>query len=226
MTTIVTSSPPMSPITRRRKASLLTQPDPKESQIEINPFDIESNNINKQLNSHEKYDFYIENSIPESEIDASTEQILINAYKLVPQELLENRFLLKHKQNFESEFKRNHLTSVRKSILNYILLDTEEQKRLDIRVDPIEESLVCGRGPVPWHAACEEAKTVIGKKLWHLNPMMTKIKVIYDGFKESVKFDFKFIEASSHIGLEEFSSGVKDQIAKIKESIKTVYGFK
>lgn len=204
------------------KKSLLQLPTETQNQTApINPFDVESNKINQQLTSTEKYNYYLQNGIPESEIDTSTDAILLNAYKLVPETLLKNRFLLKYKNTIEGEFREHHKYSVRKSILNYILLDVEEQKRLGITLVE-EKEIVYGRGPVPWHDSCEEARVLVKKHLWHLNPMMTKIKNIFEAFKENATFDFGFIGSFGHVGLEEFVGIVKDQIVKIKETLSTV----
>lgn len=216
------SSPPMSPISRMRKALHQASSESIEDLPTIDPFDIESNKINKQLTSHEKYQYYIENGIPESEIDVSTEDVLSNAYKLVPEALLNNRFLLKYKNAIAIEIKEHHLYSVRKAILNYILLDVDEQKRLGIKIDQ-EQSAYYGRGPVPWHSECEEAKVMLKRNLWHLNPMMTKIKTIFEDYKASATFDFSFIENGSNIGLEEFVVTIKGQTLKIKDSLNSVY---
>jgi dynein heavy chain len=143
------SSPPMSPATRRL---FLTPPIPplniEGPLIDLDPVDMETKTIAKQITAKQRYWFYVEKGIKNVDL-ARLEPSTIKKIKS-----LIKPSLISRAETFESlldEVKRHHCLSIKQSIVDYILLDDSERQRLMIptlieRYKP----KIC-RAPVPWH---------------------------------------------------------------------------
>lgn len=54
-------------------------------------------------------------------------------------------------KDLQFEIIDDYKQSLRYAIVNYILMDPDEQKRLSIKTFPIDFPVLCIRAPVPWH---------------------------------------------------------------------------
>ena len=72
--------------------------------------------------------------------------------------------------------------SQRQAIVDYILKDPQERKRLKIKQIPIEFQTPCIRAPVPWHSVIKPARNSLVNKLHRSNPVMQGLQNLF--FKE------------------------------------------
>ena len=184
-------SRPLSPETRKQNLySKIEKPRVLPALI-LDPFDLESTNIAKQLGPERRYWYYIEKSIPISAI-APMEISSINAIEAnVSKAFINSEKLQKTRKEVLSEIQQSYDIALRKSIVDYILIDPKERERLSIPVFDIPYTPRVVRAPVPWHDSLISVKRSIEQNLYITNPVMLELLKIYNQFK-----DIKFVDPS------------------------------
>jgi dynein heavy chain len=80
----------------------------------------------------------------------------------------------------ETEVISNYNQSIRKVILDYVLLDPEERKRLNIQTYPIDYPPIIIRAPVPWHCTFVISSQMLDHKLFILNPVFLCLRDLWE----------------------------------------------
>ncbi|EPZ33684.1 Dynein heavy chain domain-containing protein [Rozella allomycis CSF55] len=125
----------------------------------------------KENNSHKRYWHYIEQGVPDSLLPAF-ESHGFDFSKRMPKEI-KNREEL---GLLMEEIKKDYVLSIKRSIVDYVLLDATERKRLDISSVPrMFKDFIPIRAPVPWSETIQTAKAFLECNLFVTNPVMTKI---------------------------------------------------
>ena len=83
---------------------------------------------------------------------------------------------------------RDYEFSLKKTIVDYVLLDPREMSRLDIKSVPIPFPHRVIRAPVPWHDRVEQSHSQISTHLFLTNPVITRIQNLWDSKYSDAKF--------------------------------------
>lgn len=88
-------------------------------------------------------------------------------------------FVLRYRSlldEMETEIISDYNLSLRKAILNYILLGPEERKHLNIHTYPT----IAIRAPVPWHSTFVISSHVLCHKLFTVNPILLCLRNLWE----------------------------------------------
>ncbi|XP_037670654.1 dynein heavy chain 3, axonemal isoform X2 [Choloepus didactylus] len=127
----------------------------------------------------ERYSYYLTNGIPKDMIVPEDEDVMVRISKLISNKLLTSSFLEPLLSILKEEKEKDYYCSVKKSIVDYILVDPMERKRLFIESIPRLFPQRVIRAPVPWHTACCTAKRWNEEHLHTVNPMMLNLKELW-----------------------------------------------
>ena len=219
------SSPPQSPRTRILSMHQDLLDDLPSQETQLDPFDLEEENIQKQITSNERYWYYINNGIPDSEVYEIKPHVFQSMHSLIPARLRTSQKLSKLCKSLDSETTDIYNIAARQAILDYILLDEDEKQRLGIKEVAKSYTPQMSRGPVPWHDSYVSAKTAIEESLWITNPVMGLIKNIFAKYETLGAFNFGFLEKSVPMSIEDFIATVKSQIQAFKDVLCKEYVF-
>ena len=182
----LSDSRPLSPITRIEK----DYPQVKKSIIEretpeLDPYDLESATIEKQLTCEQRYWYYMFYGIQDDAIapidEARITQILIKMSKKDLKEPFKSQLI--------NEIKGFWNLSLKQSVLDYLLLDNSEQKRLGI-VPFIDYYIPkIARAPVPWHEEFLKNKALILENLYISNPIMLQLLQLFSTIEKTKIID-------------------------------------
>ncbi|CAB4069328.1 DNAH [Lepeophtheirus salmonis] len=140
---------------------------------------------------------YIEASLPNSptrQIEMLRQSSELSSYDLEEDfEQTQSHDEKKHVALLFREVDLDYGFAERVSIVNYILLDPKERKRLKISMAPPSGVLSSSckfiiRAPVPWHQSYIISKQYCRHNLFITNPIMQRIKVIWDLRYASLRF--------------------------------------
>ncbi|KAM4746905.1 dynein axonemal heavy chain 3-like [Rhinophrynus dorsalis] len=120
----------------------------------------------------ERYYRLIEESIDPSMVTPLSVEWLRGIYSYIPAELC--KALNKSLQDLTKEAEDYYTNAVKKSILDYLLLDPMEQERLDIKI-PAKISNSAGRHRFPWHDSINVARNKLKNSLHITHPIMPAI---------------------------------------------------
>lgn len=82
-------------------------------------------------------------------------------------------------KNLELEIIDDYKQSLRSAIVDYILMDSNERKRLFIETVPIEFPVLCVRAPVPWHQSKIMASHLMQHNLFIGNEILRDIRDLW-----------------------------------------------
>ncbi|XP_043943753.1 dynein axonemal heavy chain 3-like [Protopterus annectens] len=119
-----------------------------------------------------RYYDLIERSIDPSVVTPLSDEWLEGIYSYIPAQLciVQSKAL----QDLTQEIRRIYVDAVKKSILDYILLEPTEQKRLGV-VLPAKPSNPTGRERFPWHESVKKARMTLNSTLYITHPIMLTI---------------------------------------------------
>lgn len=80
----------------------------------------------------------------------------------------------------EAEVICDYNQSIRKAVLNYILLDHEERKRLNIQTCPIDYPPITIHAPVPWHCTFQISSQMLDHRLFIGNPVLSSLRDLWE----------------------------------------------
>ncbi|KAM7329251.1 hypothetical protein ACRRTK_010864 [Alexandromys fortis] len=127
----------------------------------------------------ERYYYYLTNGIRKDMIAPEDEEVMVRIYKLIPKVLLATPALEPLQVALRTEKERDYYCSLMKSIVDYILMDPMEKKRLFIESIPRLFPHRVIRAPVPWHNVYQSAKKWNEEHLHTVNPMMYNLKELW-----------------------------------------------
>lgn len=127
----------------------------------------------------ERYYYYLTNGIRKDMISPEDEEVMERICKLIPKELLTTPALEPLQAELRSEMNSDYYFSLMKSIVDYILMDPMEKKRLFIESIPRLFPQRVIRAPVPWHNIYQSSKKWNEEHLHIVNPMMYNLKKLW-----------------------------------------------
>lgn len=216
---IISISPPMSPLSRKNipKGVNLEKNSFKLDVSLLDPIEIESKIISRQITPDQRYWYYIECEIPELElykIDAAT---LTRIKALVCVSPCVD-YLPSSYEKLVAEIKACHIKAIKKAIIDYILIDNLEQERLYIPSISQDYIYSVCRAPVPWSSAFAEARAVISETLMINNPMMIELlKTIQ--CKPIVLEVPMFNVANCPVAVEDFEAQIRANLANLRSDL-------
>ncbi|KAH9505437.1 hypothetical protein Btru_057282 [Bulinus truncatus] len=169
----------------------------------------------------ERYFLLAEKAIDPSMVGPITKEMLEELYHFVPRSL---RIKFPNASRaFLKEMDFDYRSSVRRAILDYILLDKSEQQRLGLLM-PYKPSNLAGRNGFPWHDNLTKAKEFIQKDLFITHLVMREI--LYDfntRFQDFRLIDIAGLKKIMPVTMEDFINHVKASSKQSSEILQNVW---
>nr|XP_036848129.1 dynein heavy chain 3, axonemal [Manis javanica] len=159
-----------------------SRPMSPEEQIDVmlqQEMEIESKETKPSESDLERYYYYLTNGIQKDMIIPEEDEVMARISKLISTTLLTSPFLEPLMVVLMEEKENDYYSSLMKSIVDYILMDPMERKRLFIESIPRVFPQRVVRAPVPWHGIYRNAKKWNEKHLHTVNPMMLSLKELW-----------------------------------------------
>ncbi|KAJ3297193.1 Dynein heavy chain 3, axonemal [Borealophlyctis nickersoniae] len=186
----------------------------------LDPYDMTSTNIAKQLTPIQRYEYYVTHSIPPDSIAPMDPTSITAIESRIPERYLTPDHLHPTKQTLLAEFQTDYATALRRSIVDYILLDPVEQERLLIPPLPPPYTPRTVRAPVPWHATMVTNKGFMEENLFITNSVMLELLRIYEVFEKCKVVDMGvFTPGVLPMTIEEFQGILKNQCMAFKSKL-------
>ncbi|XP_042639137.1 dynein axonemal heavy chain 3 [Orycteropus afer afer] len=149
--------------------------------------EIESKEAKPSESDLERYCYYLNNGIRRDMIAPEEEKVMIRILKLISNKLRTSTMepLL---EDLFNEKENDYYSSLMKSIVDYILMDPMERKRLFIENIPRLFPQRVIRAPVPWHSVYVSAKKWSKEHLHTVNPMMLSLKELWFSEFADIRF--------------------------------------
>ncbi|XP_053190892.1 dynein axonemal heavy chain 3 [Scomber japonicus] len=137
----------------------------------------------------ERYLYYITTAVPTSVLAPQPCQQMMNIMSLLPSKTDDYSKDIKIlRAKMEEEVKRDYYFSLKKSIVDYILMDQSERQRLSISSIPMPFPMRVIRAPVPWAATYREAQTWQSQHLFTINHIMFLLQDVWLNSFSSLRF--------------------------------------
>ncbi|XP_056255668.1 dynein axonemal heavy chain 3 [Seriola aureovittata] len=137
----------------------------------------------------ERYMYYISNGVPSSVLAPQPRQQMMNILHLLPPDTEDSSKNIQiMRANMEEEVKRDYYFSLKKSIVDYILIDPSECQRLSISSIPKPFPSRVIRAPVPWAASYREAHMWQNQHLFTLSHIMILLQDVWLHSFSSLRF--------------------------------------
>lgn len=139
---------------------------------------------------------------------------------MLPPKLLVADSLQGTRKNVIGEIKEDYDLAIKQSIVDYILLDPTEQRRLQI--PPFLERYVprLARAPVPWHEDVGKSKAGMEQDLYVTNPMMRELLTAFSPYENLRIVDLSvFTPNVLPMTMEDFQNTLKNQCAAFRAKI-------
>jgi dynein heavy chain len=194
-----------------------------KSQI-LDPFDLDYINVAKQLTPERRYWYYVEKGIPAEAVPDMEGNVIRQVERFIPTRILNAEHLQKTRKTALEEIRLVHNIALRKSIVDYILMDGDERIRLGIPAfeAPFEPQIV--RAPVPWHHTLIETRASVEQNLYITNPVMLELLNIHHQFSGIKLIDMTvFSENMLPTSTEQFQTILKSQCQAFKARLLNEY---
>ncbi|PNI91683.1 DNAH3 isoform 2 [Pan troglodytes] len=174
-----------SPMKKEVKTSLTfpgSRPMSPEQQLDVmlqQEMEMESKEKKPSESDLERYYYYLTNGIRKDMIAPEEGEVMVRISKLISNTLLTSPFLEPLMVVLVQEKENDYYCSLMKSIVDYILMDPMERKRLFIESIPRLFPQRVIRAPVPWHSVYRSAKKWNEEHLHTVNPMMLRLKELW-----------------------------------------------
>nr|XP_058892896.1 dynein axonemal heavy chain 3 isoform X22 [Kogia breviceps] len=159
-----------------------SRPMSPEEQIDVmlqQEMEIESRETKPTESDLERYYYYLTNGVQKDMIAPEEDEVMVRISKLISNTLLTSPFLEPLMTVLVEEKENDYYSSLMKSIVDYILMDPMERKRLFIENIPRAFPQRVIRAPVPWHSVYRNAKKWNEDHLHTVNPMMLSLKQLW-----------------------------------------------
>ncbi|KAL7754340.1 hypothetical protein RI367_000321 [Sorochytrium milnesiophthora] len=204
------------------------------------PYDEDPEHPNNQYSSLDRYWYYIEHGIPNDVTGAVSAETISGIQRRIAldnmDEVLEAARLnrLRKTKGFVSqnvppfdvvgdlvnEVQADYRIAFKKSIVDYILLDPGERRRLFISRVPNSYTPRIIRGPAPWHDHLQQIKGNMTTALHVTNPMMLRMLQISAEFGDMRIVDPSvFREDTLPMTIEEFHNTLKSQASAFRNRV-------
>eukprot|EP00795_Rhopilema_esculentum_P000293 gene293-9945_t len=171
----------------------------------------------------ERYSKLIESSIADHMVAPISDELVAGTHRNLPKPLIKNfKGVLKE---LDEAAKENYLQSLKRSILDYILLDPSEQERVGVSVSP-QVVYPAGREWFPWHDAFQNAKARMLSNLFITHEVIKEIqKLWFENYIDFRMIDVHLLSLSMPLTLPELQKQVEDSCAKSKEELAETWVF-
>ncbi|KAM7373014.1 hypothetical protein PAMP_007900 [Pampus punctatissimus] len=138
---------------------------------------------------YQRYMYYITTGVPISVLAPQPPQQMMNIMCLLPPITEDcSKDIQIMRANMEEEVKRDYYFSLKKSIVDYILMDLSERQRLSISSIPMPFPRRVIRAPVPWAATYREAQTWQSQHLFTISHIMVLLQDVWLNSFSSLRF--------------------------------------
>ncbi|XP_050427931.1 dynein axonemal heavy chain 3-like [Adelges cooleyi] len=156
----------------------------------------------------ERINYYLNNGITDDAYERFPQQVLVKLKK----NRVELNLIKKHSfiaANLDNEVRHNYTTASRKIILDYILKDPDELKRLQITKYHLpEHPTMLVRGPVPWHHMTAIKREQLRHSLYIFKEPILMLDRIWEKYSEGFIFSIDTLKTNGMpigpVGLQEF----------------------
>ncbi|XP_018409373.1 PREDICTED: dynein heavy chain 3, axonemal-like [Nanorana parkeri] len=169
----------------------------------------------------DRYYRLIEESIDPCMVSPLSAEWLQGIYSYIPAELC--KVCSKSLQDLTKEAEENYIYAIKKSIVDYILLDPMEQHRLGIKVSS-KMSNRAGRHYFPWHESVNTARIKLKSNLHITHPIMSKVLLHF--YTKYANFRLLNMVALMNIvpmKLDEFINHIRNDVRKKSEELKETW---
>ncbi|GAA6232467.1 dynein heavy chain 3, axonemal [Lates japonicus] len=137
----------------------------------------------------ERYTHYITTGIPSSVLAPQPRQQMMNILCLLPSDTEDcSKDIQIMKANMEEEVKTDYYFSLKRSIVDYILMDPSERQRLSISGIPKPFPRRVIRAPVPWATSYREAHVWQSQHLFTVSHIMILLQDVWLNSFSSLRF--------------------------------------
>ncbi|XP_014782749.1 dynein axonemal heavy chain 3-like [Octopus bimaculoides] len=173
----------------------------------------------------QRYYYYIENGIKSAMLAPAPTEWFEKIDQLIPKSLTTGIKLSNLKIELLAEVTHNYMFSLRKAIVDYILKDPREKKRLHIAWVPVPFPHRVIRAPIPWHSSYLVLKHFNLVSLFAINPVMLELQSIWCKQFENLRFInlVELMEMELPLLPEDFQSVIKNQCLKCRTELQTVW---
>ncbi|KAK6624385.1 hypothetical protein RUM44_011244 [Polyplax serrata] len=130
--------------------------------------------------------YYRTVAIEDHHFEPFPKEYLVNARKRIAPKYFSKLEYRIAARKVEEEIQQYYCYSARQTILEYILLDQMERKRLNIETYPIKYPSILIRSPVPWHCNKVLAEQRLLRNLFIGNPVFEHLNKLWDQKYEDV----------------------------------------
>ncbi|XP_032957944.1 dynein axonemal heavy chain 3 isoform X1 [Rhinolophus ferrumequinum] len=183
------------PTGKKEVGTFLTSPGSRpmspEEQINVmlqEEMEMESKEAKPSESDLERYYYYLTNGIRKDMIAPEDGEVMVRISKLISNTLLTSPFLEPLVNDLVEEKKNDYYSSLMKSIVDYILIDPAERKRLFIESVPRTFPQRVIRAPVPWHSVYRNARQWNEEHLHTVNPMMLGLEELWFAEFKDLRF--------------------------------------
>jgi dynein heavy chain len=171
--------------------------------------------------SEGRYWSYISNIISSKDLDKMTEEVWKNIFSRMSKMENVSEQMLIIKSSLVEEVNELYAFSMKKAMMDYILLDENEQKRLKV-FQHLSPENVGIRGPFPWHIMLESHRKYIRENLFMTHSTIHQIKKLFDPYFDCRIVDVKtFRTLQTPVTLTEFENIIKGQCCSFREKLIT-----
>ncbi len=127
----------------------------------------------------QRYQYYILEGVPQADLPPMPEGTMKQVHSKLLQKLLDNPDWKSLRLNLHKEILNDYKLSLQKAIIDYILKDSSEMKRLKIGSVPRPLPQRAIRAPVPWNESVRCAKDAQRQQLFISNSVMTELQSLW-----------------------------------------------
>ncbi len=127
----------------------------------------------------QRYQYYILEGVSQADLPPMPEGTMTQVHSKLLQKLLDNPDWKTLRQNLHEEILDDYKLSLKKAIIDYILKDSNEMKRLKIGSVPRPLPQRAIRAPVPWKESVRCAKDAQSQQLFISNTVMTELQSLW-----------------------------------------------
>eukprot|EP01135_Chromosphaera_perkinsii_P007265 Nk52_evm73s745 gene=Nk52_evmTU73s745 len=172
-----------------------------------------------------RYYYYAQNGIDSDAIAPLEEEHVANVMEMLPlpEDFQDIPSLKDEVENLQQEMHDDYILSLKRSIVDYILFDENERKRLKIEQIPVNYEPRVIRAPVPWHNTFEQAYSNMEQILHITNPSILQLLNLWElTYKDFRLFDLPGVRSSAlPLSTQEFEGIVRRSYNKGEEYLKT-----
>ncbi|XP_036135820.1 dynein heavy chain 3, axonemal [Molossus molossus] len=163
------SHPDSRPMSPEEQINMMLQ---KEMEIELQEAKPSESDL-------ERYAYYLTNGVRKDMIAPEEDEVLARISRLIPDPLLTSPFLEPMVNVLLEEKENDYYNSLMKSIVDYILMDPVERKRLFIDSIPRMFPQRTIRAPVPWHCVYRNTRRWNEEHLHTVNPVVLSLEDLW-----------------------------------------------